>query len=249
MLSNFILVSGAKLVKHPLHIAWVLAALLMPSLSQAQAQASVREQEMAECRPGEISTWGDGKDRAAVAAKLVFVYDHRGAAPQFNERAVLTALERAAEAWSACGVPGLVVRGEMTPALMAANPGNVQVLWSDAETRGSFALANLTQRRLALSPAGFELLKRRNPRHPAGETLQMTISHEMGHLYGLVAHSRRCVDVTSYYDDGKGQHCLARDPSQLKTVTEYRAQLPTACDIQRCRAANGADKGKGSAGR
>jgi len=65
------------------------------------------------------------------------------------------------------------------------------------------------------------------------------ISHEMGHLYGLLAHSRRCVDATSYYHDGKGQTCHVRDERSRKTVVEYRATLPTACDIQRCRMANG----------
>lgn len=67
----------------------------------------------------------------------------------------------------------------------------------------------------------------------------MTVSHEMGHFLGLVAHSRRCVDVMSYYDDGKGQQCSLRDPAALRAHVEYRASLPTACDIQRCRAANG----------
>ncbi|MDC8784862.1 zinc metalloprotease [Roseateles koreensis] len=213
-----------------------LAAAAQP---QQQAGPSIREQEIAECRPGEIQTWGDGTDHPAVAEKLIFVYDHRGAPPWFSARLVMAALQRAAEAWSRCGVPSLVAQGVMSPALMAVNKGNVQVLWSDAETRGNFALANLSQRRLALSPAGFVLLKTRNPSYPAQETLQMAISHEMGHLYGLGAHSRRCVDVTSYYDNGKGDLCSARDRSQLKTVVEYRANLPTACDLQRCRMANG----------
>jgi hypothetical protein len=67
----------------------------------------------------------------------------------------------------------------------------------------------------------------------------MVISHEMGHLFGLMAHSRRCVDVMSYYKNGKGEACYSRDPSQINSVPEYRNLLPTACDIERCRAANG----------
>lgn len=66
----------------------------------------------------------------------------------------------------------------------------------------------------------------------------MVISHEMGHFFGLMAHSRRCVDVLSYYDDGKGGKCIKRDPLDNGGVTEYRYSLPTACDIARCRQIN-----------
>lgn len=67
----------------------------------------------------------------------------------------------------------------------------------------------------------------------------MTLAHEMGHFLGLLAHSRRCVDVMSYYHDGRGNHCSARELALLKSFVEYRSTLPTACDIQRCRAING----------
>ena len=70
------------------------------------------------------------------------------------------------------------------------------------------------------------------------DTLQMVLSHEMGHFYGLMAHSRRCVDVLSYYHDGKGGQCFTRNPGLLKAFPEYRSSLPTACDIQRCRILN-----------
>jgi predicted Zn-dependent protease len=115
----------------------------------------------------------------------------------------------------------------------------VVVQWNAFETRGNFALANLSQRTLSLSADMFRLLARRNPRHPAADTLQMAISHEMGHFFGLMAHSRRCVDVMSYYDNGKGDTCSTRDGGSYKALPEYRALLPTACDIARCRAVNG----------
>jgi hypothetical protein len=115
----------------------------------------------------------------------------------------------------------------------------VLVQWSEAGSAGNFGLANLGRRSLALNPAMFKLLRDRKPDDPAEQTLQMVASHEMGHFFGLMAHSRRCIDVTSYYHDGKGAGCYARDLAQLKTVSEYRATLPTACDIQRCRIANG----------
>ncbi|TDP63725.1 hypothetical protein DES47_1046 [Roseateles toxinivorans] len=200
----------------------------------ADALNSVREQEIAECRVGEISTWGDGRDRPALASPLVFVYQHRGAPAWFSEAEVLARVKQAAVAWSQCGVPSQVLGGDSV-----APAGAVHVQWSDQGSVGNFGLANLGQRSLSLGPAAFALLHQRNPAHDARQTLQMVISHEMGHLYGLMAHSRRCVDVTSYYHDGKGQQCHVRDERARKTVLEYRATLPTACDIQRCRLANG----------
>nr|WP_316644431.1 hypothetical protein [uncultured Roseateles sp.] len=207
-------------------------ACLLPA--PAAALASERDQEIAECRAGEISTWGDGRDRPAVASPLVFVYQHRGAPAWFSEAEVLARVKRAASAWSQCGVPSQVLAADAQ-----VPEGAVLVQWSEQGSVGNFGLANLGQRSLSLGPAAFALLHQRNPAHDARQTLQMVISHEMGHLYGLMAHSRRCVDVTSYYHDGKGQKCHVRDERALKTVPEYRATLPTACDIQRCRMANG----------
>jgi hypothetical protein len=113
------------------------------------------------------------------------------------------------------------------------------VQWSVKDSGGNFGLANLGKKTLSLGPQGFELLKSRNPKYDSRETLQMVISHEMGHFFGLMAHSRRCVDVLSYYDNGKGETCSSRDRSQMKKVIEYRNTLPTACDIERCRNING----------
>ncbi len=86
----------------------------------------------------------------------------------------------------------------------------IQILWSDVGSRGQFALANVTARSLSIGPGLFALLRERNPRHPADQTLQMVLSHEMGHFFGLMAHSKRCVDTMSYYDNGKGERCAAR---------------------------------------
>jgi hypothetical protein len=221
------------------------AALLAPAARMARAQlappapavpgAALREQEMAECRPGEQQTWGDGRDRAAITRPLRFVYRHEGAPPWFTPEQVMGLVQRAAQAWSACGVASqvrLLPRGEAPP------EGVVQILWSEVGSRGQFGLANVAARSLSLGPGVFGLLRQRNPRHPAEQTLQMVLSHEMGHFYGLMAHSRRCVDVMSYYDDGRGQRCSLRDPRAWGSVPEYRATLPTACDLQRCRALN-----------
>ncbi|MDT9002296.1 hypothetical protein RQP53_23650 [Paucibacter sp. APW11] len=198
------------------------------------AQADVRSEEIAECRPGEIATWGDGVDRPALATPLRLAYEHAGAPAWFASAELRSMLARAAHAWAACGVAA-----ELLPPGASATAGAVRVQWNAAAARDTFGLANLGQRTLSLNPDSFALLRQRNPRHDARQTLQMVISHEMGHFFGLMAHSRRCVDVTSYYHDGQGHHCLARDPALVKASPEYRAVLPTACDIARCRAANG----------
>ena len=204
----------------------------------ASPPASVREQEIAQCLPGELQTWGDGRDRPAAAAALNFVLDPQGAPAWFDEATVLLAVRTAAKAWSPCRVAA-----EATLAPSAAAPagttGTVRVVWSEAGSAGNAGLANLSHKTLSLNPAMFALLRKVNPKHNARETLQMVISHEMGHFFGVMAHSRRCVDVTSYYDDGKGQTCSIRGGGKLPPGVEYRATLPTACDIARCRAANG----------
>jgi hypothetical protein len=208
--------------------------------AQVSASASTREDEIAQCLPGEQRSWGDGVDRPAVASPLFFVYQHGGAPSWFTPAQVQNAILLAASAWSRCGVPARLISmsgGQAVP------EGAVLVQWSDQGSMGNFGLANLSRRTLALGPAAFELLNSRNPGFPARQTLQMVISHEMGHLFGLMAHSRRCVDVMSYYHDGKGQKCTVRDESAMQGVAEYRSVLPTACDIERCRAANAAPGG------
>ena len=216
------------------------AALVLGLSSAALAFSDTRSEEIASCLPGELQTWGDGRDVPSRRAAWLFVYSHEGAPAWFSATQVLAVLDRAARAWAPCGVPVQVLDAAAAlqgPADRAQ--GQVQVLWSDSAVRGNFAAANLSQGLLALSPAMFALLRLRNPQYPAQETLQMAVAHEMGHFLGLVAHSRRCVDVMSYYDDGKGGRCSLRDPAALKRHIEYRASLPTACDIQRCRSANG----------
>jgi hypothetical protein len=223
---------------HFLRIGLLLGLAAAAGAAQADARAvfATREQEIASCLPGEGRTWPDGRDRPAGVASVRLVYRHAGAPPRFDEATVLGAVQRAAQAWASCGIAAEVL-GEAAATLPGAPP--VVVQWNEAETRGNFALANLGTRTLSLSAAMFQLLAQRNPRHPAAQTLQMAISHEMGHFFGLMAHSRRCVDVMSYYDNGKGETCSTRNGVSPKSVVEYRALLPTACDIERCKAVNG----------
>ena len=208
----------------------------MLPLAVAQSLSNLREQEIATCLPGEVGTWNDNRDRPAISQSLVFAYRHDSAPSWFSEQQVLTFLESAIQAWSLCGIASRV-----TSLLNASNARSdaVTVIWSEEGSRNNFGLANLGNRTLNLGPQAFALLKKVNPNADAGQVLQMVISHEMGHFYGVMAHSRRCVDVTSYYDNGQGQTCTIRGGLLRPPGMEYRSALPTACDIQRCKAANG----------
>jgi uncharacterized protein YfcZ (UPF0381/DUF406 family) len=216
----------------------LIIILLTLTSSMAQAVVELRNQEIAECSEGEIKTWEDNRDTVAKFSPIVFYYDHTGAPAWFSEKQVSELIERAASAWSQCGIPALVVTKNNKTNQSA---GIVKIDWDVAGSRGNFGLANLTQNQLSLGSAAFQLLNQRNPKHNASETLQMVLSHEMGHFYGMMAHSRRCIDVLSYYHDGKGGQCYSRFPDIIRKFPEYRSTLPTACDIQRCKILNRKD--------
>lgn len=207
----------------------LFAALVRPAVAE-----SIRSQEINQCLPGEIITWADGRDRPAIGPQIAFTYSHDDAPQWFSESLVAGMVEKAASAWSQCGVQGYRVDWKVA----GREKVLVVVQWSVKESRGNFALADLGKRILSINPEMFLLLKTRNPKHDARETLQMALSHEMGHFFGLMAHSRRCVDVLSYYHNGKGESCMSRDPNWKKVMVEYRHIFPTACDIERCLTAN-----------
>jgi hypothetical protein len=220
----------------PLLVFFSVLLLCFPA-KPACAGESVRTAEIFQCRPDELVTWGDGTDRRAVSTPLKFAYNPAGAPSWFSEKQVAGMITLAAAAWSQCGVPGQRVAWDPGPKRL---PGVVVVQWSQEGSGGNFGLANYRLRTLSLGPKAFELLRARGPSYDAGKILQMVISHEMGHLFGLMAHSRRCVDVMSYYNNGRGENCISRDFSQVNlNGVDYRNDLPTACDIQRCRQANG----------
>lgn len=214
-----------------------IALMLVFSASYSEAgNELIRDQEIAECRNNEVVTWGDGRDTSAGTSRLVFTYTHHNSPTWFSEITITKLISRAATAWSQCGVDSQVVPWRHTN---RAHYDLITIQWNEKECRGNFALANLSQRTLSLSPKMFQLLRTRNPHYDATLTLQMAISHEMGHFYGLMAHSRRCVDVMSYYTNGRGDTCVSRAPMASSNVIEYRHLLPTACDIERCRKING----------
>lgn len=214
----------------------VVGLTMITNLPDGIAAESVRTQEIALCLNSELVTWGDGNDRAAISSPLKFAYSHADAPGWFTKSQAVEMIAKSVAAWSQCGVPsGLIDLDSFT----GRREDVIRVQWSEKSSGGNFGLANIRHRTLSLGPKAFELLKTRNPAYDSRETLQMVISHEMGHFFGLMAHSRRCVDVLSYYNNGKGDTCYSRDPAGMKGVKEYRHTLPTACDIQRCRMNNG----------
>jgi hypothetical protein len=220
------------------NVCKLIILLLALTSSCVQAVVELRNQEITECSQSEIKTWEDNRDTAAKFSPIVFYYDHTGAPAWFSEKQVSELIERAASAWSLCGIPAVVVTKNNK-----ANQSSsiIRIDWDVAGSRGNFGLANLTQNQLSLGLPAFQLLNQRNPKHNALETLQMVLSHEMGHFYGMMAHSRRCIDVLSYYHDGKGGQCYSRFPDIIRKFPEYRSTLPTACDIQRCKILNRKD--------
>ena len=202
------------------------------TLLLSTAHADVRDEEIASCHPQEIVTWKDGIDHR-VQVPLIVAYEPADAPPWFTRREIYETLERALKGWSGCGLPTVLLPlGQQPPA------GAIRVRWSVAAGPGYAGLANLGDRTLTLSPLVFKALHERNPNYPALELLATTLAHELGHFHGLGAHSKRCVDVMSYYSDGHGGKCELRDPSAFKSRLEYRSTQPTACDIARCRAVN-----------
>jgi hypothetical protein len=199
---------------------------------------ALRESEIAQCLPEELVTWNDGeKDGKMLSPKMLYVYDHQGAPSYVSEDAVFSVLQQAALAWDQCGGQNAVMLKR--DVFDDGDSAKITVQWSDKEKLGTIGLANLTKKILTLSPDAFANLRKANANRNLMETLQMVVSHEVGHFQGLIAHSRRCVDVLSYYSNEAGEKCSIRGKGAMPQNFEYRSLLPTACDIQRCRIANG----------
>lgn len=193
-----------------------------------------RQAEINRCEASELVTWGDGQDGPAKNRSLVFAYSGASSS-QFKDEQVRAMIERAALAWKGCGLE-IWVGGEVD-SLLRLGSRRVRVRWSDKEF-SAVAYADLGGDLLLLNRQVFLQIQDLRGAEVATRSLQMTISHEMGHFLGMGAHSRRCVDVMSYYTSPSGEKCTLRDPSQFGRFVEYRHELPTACDIARCRALN-----------
>ena len=203
----------------------------------ATKEYSLRESEIAQCLPNELVTWKDGpSDTKMISPIMVYVYDHQGAPASVTEESVLSVLQNSTQAWDQCGGQNTVyLKREVNDTIAGLK---IAVQWNDDDKLGTIGLANITKKTLTLSPESFQNLKKSNPNRNLMETLQMVVSHEVGHFQGLLAHSKRCVDVLSYYTNDAGEKCTIRDNGVMPKNFEYRSLLPTACDIQRCVAAN-----------
>ena len=198
---------------------------------------SMRESEIAQCLPNELVTWKDGpSDTKMISPIMAYVYDHQGAPDAVSEESVLLVLQNSTQAWDQCGGQNKVyLKRDFNDSMAGLK---IAVQWNDDDKLGTIGLANITKKTLTLSPESFQGLKKSNPNRNLMETLQMVVSHEVGHFQGLLAHSKRCVDVLSYYTNDAGEKCTIRDNGVMPKNFEYRSLLPTACDIQRCVAAN-----------
>lgn len=216
-------------------VSLLIVTIFTPTALAFDTPNNSREREINECAAGEIATWQDAVDKPAPYKSITFRYDPDSAPAWFSTPLVLRMIERAAALWSECGVPAYVSSAQQSQPLMN---NEILILWSDPKSGGNIGASDTLQRRLYLSPGVFKTLHTLRPNYDAGYTLQMTLSHEMGHFYGLLAHSRRCVDVLSYYKNNEGTLCNIRDRGEFNKVIEYRSSLPTACDIERCRRLN-----------
>jgi len=221
-----------------------LATVISPATQPkpTSKEFALRNEEISQCLSDDIQTWGDGeKDSKMLSPKMVFVYQHQGAPRSVSEQTMLTVLKMAATSWDQCGGTNLVMLekdyGNSMPGL------KIMVDWNDKETVGAIGIANLTKRKLTFSPETVQKIMQINTSKNLNEnylkdTLQMTASHEIGHFQGLSSHSKRCIDVLSYYSVG-GEKCITRNGSPMpSSFYEYRSSLPTSCDIERCRIAN-----------
>lgn len=223
-------------VQAKLMILGLLPALLIAASGSCHADSVLRNLEITQCEAGDIVTWGDGQDRALAVDTLTFHYAHVGAPLWFEQQQVLDLLKKVTTEWSRCGIPA---KAGLVDAATRPSGKDIIIRWDTANNAGHFGLSDISRHQLLLGAEAFRLLNQRNPTNDSFSTLQMVLSHEIGHFYGLMDHSRRCIDTLSYYHDGKGGQCRTRHPEAFKRFKEYRSSLPTACDIQRCRILNG----------
>ena len=225
--------------------ASIVAPLPASQISQPRPtpkELALRQEEISQCLTDDIKNWGDGeKDSKMLGAKMVFVYQHLGAPKSVSEQSILTVLKAAASSWDQCGGTNLVMSDKDYTTSTAGL--KISVDWNEKETVGTIGIANIAKRKLTFNPETVQKVIQINTSKNLNEsylqeTLQMTASHEMGHFQGLSAHSKRCVDVLSYYSVS-GEKCITRSGGPMPvSFYEYRSSLPTSCDIERCRIAN-----------
>jgi hypothetical protein len=245
-LSFFAMRSGSQDAKKPAGAAHaVTAAAPDPARRQREAEAlSLRAKEVAECPDGEMATQtalGNVPVNAmAVGGRfnaLRFAYNPALAPESVPEARLGGMISAAAQAWSACGIPGQFVG---TTQDLAGTGNTFIVQWYNSE---GVPIAGYRKGTTIYLNAGHYQTMRAHSEVYAQDVMQRLISHEMGHAFGLVEHSARCVDVMATEDSF--DKC-DRNPAAPRTIRDTdklffvkQQAFPTACDIKRCRLVNG----------
>jgi hypothetical protein len=156
--------------------ALLLTLLLVVGAGETAARADpaqMRADEIAHC-PAVPATWGDGQDRPAPVRQMRFAYAPANAPADFSATQVSAMIVAALAGWRACGLT-LDWLGEDS-----ARATHV-IAWQPQDDGQRIAWTDLRAHRLWLSPRVFALLRQRNPALMSS-TLQMTLSHEIGHF-------------------------------------------------------------------
>jgi hypothetical protein len=204
----------------------------------------LRAKEVAECPDEDMATQTAHGNVPANAlavggrfASLRFAYNPALAPESVPEGRLGGMISAAAQAWSACGIRGEFVGGTQDLA-GAANTFVVQ--WYSSE---GVPIAGYRKGTTIYLNAGHFEAMRAHSEVLALDVMQRLISHEMGHAFGLVEHSARCIDVMATEDSF--DKC-DREPAAPRPVRDkdriYAVKgeaFPTACDIKRCRQVNG----------
>jgi hypothetical protein len=246
-ISFFATRSGPQGTRKPAGVSPVVTAPAAPDPARQQREAeaqSLRAKEVAECPDGEMATQtalGNVPVNAlAVGGRfnaLRFAYNPALAPESVPEARLGGMISAAAQAWSACGIPGQFVG---TTQDLAGTGNTFIVQWYNSE---GVPIAGYRKGTTIYLNAGHYQTMRSHSEAYAQDVMQRLISHEMGHAFGLVEHSARCVDVMATEDSF--DKC-DRDPAAPRLVQDTdkvffvkQQAFPTACDIKRCCLVNG----------
>jgi hypothetical protein len=211
----------------------------LPKISPA-AQAE-RQRQIAQCNDNDMATTTAHGTQASYPvgySSLRFFYNPALAPEGANEAQMAAMIASAGAAWSACGIRGEYA-GPTNELDARDNATVMQWFNSDGVPIAGYSKGSTIYLNIAVFQRWYDV----SPKY-AMEALQQVIAHEMGHSYGVVEHSARCIDVMATYDafDKCEQSPVApRLIEDGNRVFQLRAHtLPTACDIQRCRKVNSA---------
>lgn len=86
-------------------LAMIFVMLSVENTSAANIDAErSRDNEISQCKPDELYSWGDGEDYSVAKGLNTFIYDHSEAPKWFDEKMVLSLISKVITEWSKCGV-------------------------------------------------------------------------------------------------------------------------------------------------